>query len=164
MLAGNLADVPQGSFDWSKWTPGDSEAAAKVKGPGLQRLLDDKGLTSALDDLTQTQISRIGNALAASLSAGDSVDTAANSIAEVVDDDARAWVIADTEVARSMVAASMDTYTANDVTQWDLVTSDGACEDCIDVESNNPHDVSDDEDQPPNHPVCRCAASPHMGG
>jgi hypothetical protein len=54
----------------------------------------------------------------------------------------------------------MDTYAVNGIEQWDLVLSDGACPECENVASTNPHPVADSGDQPPVHPRCRCSASP----
>lgn len=159
VLAGNLGET-SAEFNWDNWQPGDAEAAAKVEGPGLRDLLDSEGLTNALTDMSDSQLSRIGNALADGLSAGDSPDDIADSIDDVVGSDARSFMIADTETARAMTAAAVDSYTANGVEEGDLITADGACPVCEAIADSNPHPVDDAEAQPPIHPYCRCAFAP----
>jgi hypothetical protein len=78
----------------------------------------------------------------------------------VLGDAFRATMIAHTEMARAMTRSTLSTYALNGITEWDLLTTGGACTVCLDIEARNPHPVADGGDTPPVHPLCRCAASP----
>lgn len=156
------------SIDWDAWEPGWPQAAEKLSGAdgseGLKGLLDDAGVT--IKDVDDTTLSRLATALADGVQAGDSVDTISGSVESVLDDGdmSRATAIANTEVNRAMTQASLDTYAANDVEQFNWVIEDDACPECQDEADGNPHDMSDTA--PPEHPNCRCAVSPivNIGG
>jgi hypothetical protein len=73
----------------------------------------------------------------------------------VIADPDRAFMIADTETARAMTSASIDTYQENGVEQVDLLTFE-PCDECEELEDANPYDLDDAPDVPI-HPSCRCA-------
>ena len=147
------------SIDWSTWQPGDIYAALKVADGAFAALLDSAGLT--LRGLLDTTVRQIGDAIAAGLLDGASVDTIAASLTGLLaGNDWRALVIAHTETARAMTAATFDVYAANGIRQWDWLTTSGACPACLDAEARNPHDLG--EAGPPLHPMCRCAAAPAL--
>lgn len=148
------------SVDWGAWQPGDGLAAAKTADGGLAALLDQVNVT--VKGITGTALDQVGNKIAAGLAAGDSGDTIASSLLDDVASSSRAEAIAHTETARAVTAATMDVYEFNGVAEWDLITTAGACQLCLDVEANNPHPVGDTTGQPPIHPRCRCAAGPHL--
>jgi 8-oxo-dGTP pyrophosphatase MutT (NUDIX family) len=147
------------TIDWSKWSPGDGLAAAKDADGGLAALLDDAGIT--VKGITESTLNSIGNAIADGLKTGRPSDSIARDITEDVGSSDRAERIAHTETARAVTQASMDVYGANGVATWDLITSDGACQTCLDIEEQNPHPVSDSGGTPPVHPFCRCSSAPN---
>lgn len=144
--------VPE-NFDqfWASWEPGNLNAAVKVEQDGLS------GLIQGISDTTLDQF---GSIISEGLLNGSSVDDIADQLGAFLDDPDRAFTIANTEVADAVTSASIDQYAAQGVAQFDLITSPDACDDCVDIEASNPHDLDDDDSQPPIHPNCRCAASP----
>lgn len=141
--------------DWGAWSPGWEAAAAQVSATGLDEVLSTS--TKTAQGITDTALERLSTTMQAGLTAGDSSDTIAAAMSDVISDPAKAAEIAVTEANRAMSAASIATYSANGVTQWDWLVSD-PCLLCADQEAGNPHDVGDDT--PPQHPMCRCALSP----
>ena len=151
------ADKASAGVDWSSWEPGDVGAALRSADGALADLLDSADIT--VKGIADTALDTLGDRIADGLLNGDSVDTVARNIRDLVDGDAnRAQVIARTETARAQVAGSFDSYTEAGVTQFDWVLSDGACPECEAEADANPHDIGDDG--PPEHPSCRCATSP----
>lgn len=141
---------------WDSWTPGSADAAALLDNGGLADLLAQADIT--IKGIAGTTLDRLGTLLANGAAAGDSVETISRSLMDLLDDPVRAMTIANTEVARAVSTASLDTYGANGIEQWDWVLSPGACDECVDMEGDNPHPL--DDDHPPLHPNCRCAAAP----
>ena len=145
--------------DWSKWTPGNPEAAAQAADGGLRALLDQADVT--IKSIVDTSLDQAGNIIADGLAAGHTVDTIAAALGDIASD-SRAEMIAHTETARAQTAASLDIYQRSGVSEWDLLPAAGACPTCLAVAAANPHPVTDSSDSPPIHPRCRCAASPHQ--
>lgn len=148
--------VPDGY--WASWTPGWGAAAARAADGGLASLLDQAGVT--VRGITGTTLDTLGDTIAAGVSAGDSVDRIARSLAGIVMDPDRAWLIADTELARAMSAASMDTYQSAGVAEWDWLAEADACPECAANADDGPYPVGAGPSVP-EHPRCRCAVSPH---
>ena len=142
--------------NWDTWTPGNTAAALKAADGGLAELL--AGADATIRGITRTTMTRIGDAIAAGLAAGDNLDSIAAELDGILGDPTRAMTIAHTETARATTAASLDLYQANGITQWEWLTTSGACPYCLDRESSNPHDYG--EPAPPGHPLCRCAVAP----
>jgi hypothetical protein len=126
---------------WATWQPGNIDAAVKLSDGGLADLLDQAD--GALN--------------------GDSVDTIAAALGDYLDDPARAFQIADTELARAVTGASFDQYLAAGVNEVDWLASPGACPICEDFAGNSPYPLRDFPDLPA-HPVCRCSSSPRDSG
>lgn len=143
-------------IDWSAWRPGLPAVANLLTNGGLQRLLDQADVT--VRGVQDTLLRQMGNRIAAGVAAGDSVDSIAAGLSAYVADPDRAQMIAHTETARAMSAATLDTYTANGVGQWEWILSPDACELCEEQKDENPHQAGDE--MPPLHPRCRCAISP----
>lgn len=145
---------------WDKWTPGHGEAAAKVADGGLKDLLDEADIT--IKGLVDTSIERIGNSIADSLAKGDSPDTAAKAVAEVVEDTSRSESIANTEYARAMTASSMDTYKEAGVKELEWMAEGDACPECEENEAASPLPTGDEwpNGDVPVHTNCRCAIAP----
>lgn len=136
---------------WAAWEPGNLNAAVKVSEDGLS------GLISGISDTTLDQF---GSIISEGLLNGLSVDAIAGQLGDYLDDPNRAFAIANTEVSSAVTQASLQQFTAQGVTQFELITSPDACETCTDAEADNPHDLDDTDATPPLHVNCRCAASP----
>lgn len=158
-LSMNELTAKADSLDWSQWTPGDHAAAAELAGldggAGLQALLDSAGVM--IKSIQDTRLEQLAGVLADGARAGDSVDAIAGKISDLLDDPTRAELIANTELARAVTTSTLDTYRQNGIDQFNVLVY-GPCPVCEDQEAANPHDL--DEDAPPYHPGCRCAAAP----
>ncbi|MHB8668811.1 MAG: phage minor head protein [Burkholderiales bacterium] len=157
-VVGSLSGL-DAEIDWDSWAPGWAAAAVKDADGGLAELLDTAAVT--VKGITGTALDRLGNLIAEGLAAGDSTDDIAASLDELIADPARAEMIAQTETARAMSAASLDTYKANGVDLLDWLTAAGACPSCDDNAAQGPY-APDDFPDLPGHPKCRCAAVPHL--
>lgn len=167
--AGTLVDTGSSAVDWGGWTPGDVDAANLVLGhdglgAGLQQLLDSAGVT--IKSIGQGRFDELAQALALSLERGDSSDTLARDLADILDNGAWADLVATTEIARAVSAASMQTYAANGVeaTEW-LISADGrVCPICEGNADDGPVPLgaaySSGDTAPPGHPRCRCSLAP----
>ena len=156
------ADVQMGKIPtgWDDWAPGMADTN-KVTALGWKETLAEADIT--LKGITDTTVNRVAYAIADGVNAGEPVDDIARALTKILGDPKRAELIAHTESARMLNQSAMYQYKAAGVTQWDLVVSAGACPDCSTIAAANPHDM-DDPRQPPIHPRCRCAASPHFEG
>lgn len=139
---------------WDAWQPGNIHASQLLEDGGFQDLLG----TISIKGMDDTTLGRMGTALAEGAERGDSVDAIARSLGDIVSDPKRAYMIADTELARAVSAASQATYQINGVRQWTWLLSPGACPLCQDKEAAGPFDTGDP--YPPAHPHCRCSSAP----
>lgn len=156
-------------IDWGAWTPGDPEAANLVlgltgAGDGLQQLLDASGVR--IKSIGAGRFDDLARSLALSLERGDSPDTLARDLRDILDDGRWARMVAVTEINRAVSAATLATYTANGVPakEW-LDAADGrVCPYCEENADAGPIPLGDafpsGEDAPPGHPTCRCALGP----
>lgn len=145
------------SVDWDSWTPGAPGVAAKVAGPGLSTLLDQAGIS--IKGMNETTLDRLANVLAQGINAGDSVQSIARDLGDIVSDSSRAFMIADTEVARAMTQGSLDFYASAGIEKFNVIGEPDACEEiCVPEIGDNPHSL--DDETVPYHPRCRCAVSP----
>lgn len=121
-------------------------------------MLDQAEIT--VKGITDTNLDRIGQALANGIARGDSVDTIAQAIGDMVggETNQRAEMIARTEVSRAMAQATVDTYTQNGIEEVDLLVMD-PCPECELIAEDNPHPLAD-APKVPIHPNCRCALGP----
>lgn len=157
-----------GAVDWSAWQPGDAAAARLVLDDtgrvGLADLLDQAGVT--ISSIADTRLDQLAGVLADALANGDSPNTLAGELGDVLDDPGWADLVATTEISRAVSAASMNTYRANGVgaAVW-LSAGDGrVCPPCdgnadagaVPVGESYPSGAT----QPPGHPACRCALAP----
>jgi len=147
------------NMDWSAWKPGDPAAAANLDEKTLQGLLDQANVT--IKDLDETTISRLQDVLSEGLTNGDSVDSMAQGMNEVLDDPARADLIALTETARAQSDATMEGYQDAGLGRWEWLSEDDerTCDPCV---SNDGmvFDVGNDDPRQPLHPRCRCVMLP----
>lgn len=162
------ATVAAESVDWSAWSPGSPAAAALLDAEGdsggLQALLDNAGVT--IKGIEGTTLDTLGNTLADGAREGWSVSQLADEIDAIFDDEARSYMIADTELARSMTEATLASYEDNGISARTWLLSDGACPLCEENEGDG--EVALDEDftngDPPVHPFCVCAVAPVVPG
>jgi len=155
--------------DWGAWTPGDPDAANLVLGfdglgAGLQQMLAAQGIQQ-IKSLGAGRFDDLAQAIALSLENGDSVDTLARDLRDILDNGSRAQMVAVTELARAVSQASLDTYRRNGLPgkEW-LIASSGACAICEDNADAGVIPLDDafpsGDDGPPGHPRCRCAPGP----
>jgi SPP1 gp7 family putative phage head morphogenesis protein len=144
---------------WDTWEPGWGAAAAKDAQGGLKALLDEADIT--INGVTDSALERIGSALADGLARGDSFETTAKAVQDVVASPEHAALIANTEYGRAMSAASIDTYQQAGVEQCDWLAEASACEQCAANADGSPYALDDAPTQPA-HPACRCAVAPHL--
>lgn len=150
--AGGVAQYAS-SIDWTKWKPGDPEAALQVANGGLTDLLNAAGQT--IDGIYGTTETRLGNIIGDGLAAGDSTSSIAAAMSDLINNPDRAQMIADTETNRAQTAAQAEQLDALGFSQFEWMAYDGACEECQGQEDSNPHDIGDE--MPPGHPSCRCS-------
>lgn len=156
------------TVDWSKWRPGDPDAARLVRptgaANGLQTLLDDAGIV--IRNVAANRMDRLAKVLSDALARGDSADTTAISIEHLLADPAWAERIAVTEIARAVSAASLFTYRLNGVRQksWLTAVDQRVCPVCLTNEGAGAIPLSQafpsGHAMPPGHPSCRCALLP----
>jgi SPP1 gp7 family putative phage head morphogenesis protein len=150
---------------WSAWTPGDAAAARLAAGPGLQQLLDDYGIQT-IKSVTQTKMHDLADALAEGFEDGDSADTIAKSIEQILSSPQRALMVAGTELNRATTQASVAEYKKadQDGKVWSSAKDDRVCPHCKrNVEQGTiPIDQAYDTGDifTPGHPECRCAILP----
>jgi SPP1 gp7 family putative phage head morphogenesis protein len=161
------AMVDGSAADWGAWTPGDPQAADLVLGSdglgeGLQRLLSASDIT--IKSIGDGRFDDLARALALSLENGDSVETLARDLRDILDNASRARMVAVTETARAVSAASIDTYRRNGVPGKEWLIASGACAICQDNADAGVIPLDDSfpsgDDSPPGHPTCRCAPAP----
>lgn len=159
-LLGELA-VPSTPADWAAfwdtWTPGNAPAAALLSDGGLADLLDQ--VDTRIVGITGSLLDGLGNALADGVAGGLGVDEITANLMGYVSDPARAEMIARTETARAVSAASMDGYEQAGIARVDWLASPGACPECEDAAASGPYTLQDAPEQPL-HPNCRCSYSP----
>ena len=142
-------------------TAGAKDAARIVRsdavlaGRGLQSLLDKAGIT--IQGINQTTMTRISDSLFLGISQGMSARDIGTAIDLIINDPSRADIIAVTETNRAYNASAVETYQSAGIEQFDWLAYDGACEECLAQEEQNPHDITDD--YPPEHPSCRCTVA-----
>lgn len=80
--------------------------------------------------------------------------------------DTRARMIAITERARAANTGTRQAYLDYGVQKCEIITAGDelVCDDCLDLEANNPYQVTESADLIPAHPFCRCALAPYITG
>lgn len=78
--------------------------------------------------------------------------------------DTRARMIAITERARAANTGTRQAYLDYGVQKCEIITAGDelVCDDCLELESNNPYLVTESADLIPAHPFCRCALAPYI--
>jgi SPP1 gp7 family putative phage head morphogenesis protein len=151
--------------DWGSWQPGDVDAAALVSdSAGLRRLLAAHGV-SVIAAVSDTGMGDLAQAIAEAVADGDSAGSLARRLPEILRVPQRAPMIARTEIARAVSAATRDTYRDMGVSrkEW-LIAPEDACPVCkanagagaVPLDATFP----DGSPCPPAHPWCRCVLLP----
>jgi SPP1 gp7 family putative phage head morphogenesis protein len=87
-----------------------------------------------------------------------SYEQTAKSLDAVTEDASRSDAIANTEYARAMTTASVETYKDAGVTEVNWLAEGDACPICDALAAESPIPI--DGEEPPAHPSCRCALAP----
>jgi len=155
--------------DVGDWAPGATEAAqlllgALHDGSGLRTLLNNAGIT--IKSVADTKLGELGKLLADGAARGDSADTIAGAIKDLLSDPSRALMIATTELSRAVSTATVQGYTLTGRTriEWASALDDRVCPICGRNEEDGPVRIGDPfpsgDLHPPGHPWCRCAVLP----
>jgi SPP1 gp7 family putative phage head morphogenesis protein len=171
-LTAGLEDV-----DWGTWTPGDAEAAMEVAGPGLRQLLQESGIV--IRSIAETRLEELSDVLERSLASNEtvrpfngpkpltlSVQSLADELESVLDNPARAELVAQAEIARAQSAAAMRIYAENGTTEvdWSTALDAKVCPRCDANAAQGPVPIGtafvSGAKMPPQHPRCRCALLP----
>lgn len=157
------------TVDWSKFKPGNVDAARRVLSAdgmdvGLAQMLDDYGVT--INAIAANRLDELAAVLADGLERGGAPQTIATAIRGAVADPGRAMTIAWTETNRAQSAASLDQYTARGVAakEWFTARDQRVCPVCQANADQGAIPLADSfvsgEPTPPGHPRCRCALLP----
>lgn len=169
-LAGDPYPLPVTVPDWQNWQPGDLDAAAKIAtGPRLTQLLQQWGV-NLIQSISQTRLGDLAQVIASALAEGKSAASLAQDITGLLNVPSRAKMIAQTEIARAMSAASLDTYLEMGVSTkaWLVAPDEAVCKICRACEAEGPIPLSQSFlagiDASPAHPHCRCGIIPASVG
>ena len=155
-LLGALAGDP-----WAGWQAGNEAASALVSpAGGLQALLDKSG--TVIDGISGTVLDQLGTALADSLAHGFGAQETANMLRAVIDNPAKAMVIARTETCRAIVDSNVAEYKASEVEsiEWLVAEPCDICEENAGVIISIGDAFPSGDDYPPAHPNCVCDVAP----
>lgn len=172
-----VAPKIQTDINWNDWVPGNvlqAKAGETLEDLIRQAVGDDQGWAtraaargSLLASIEDTRLGRLTDAVTQALVGGDSPDMLAKTLTRVLDDPAWADMVATTELARSMTAASLTTYQQANVGSlvWFAADDDRECGLCQENEDAAPISIGDDwpNGPPPVHPRCRCSLGPGVG-
>jgi SPP1 gp7 family putative phage head morphogenesis protein len=164
--ASATAVLHAGPPDWGDWTPGDPRAAAKIADEdGLRNLLEEYGV-GGIQAVADTRMDDLARAVSGAVRGGEAVDTLARQLPDILDVENRAEMIAHTEIARAVSAASIDRYSDAGVTrtEWLTAPDERVCAVCRANRDAGPVPSGDlfpsGVPSPPGHPHCRCAVMP----
>jgi SPP1 gp7 family putative phage head morphogenesis protein len=163
-----MADSAYDSDFWSKWKPGDPDAARLAAGPGLQKLLQDYGIQT-IKSVAQTKLNQLANTLADGFSKGNSADELAKDIEPILSAPQRARMIAITELARATTQAAVAEYreAGFEGKSWSVTgipPDNRVCPRCKKNGEQGAIPMSQTfesgDEFTPGHPECRCAILP----
>jgi len=153
--------------DMADWHPGNYEAAMLLigrdaSGSGVRDLLDKANVQ--IKSIADTRLNDLGRLLAVGAARGDSADTIARDIRDLLTAPWRAHMVASTELARAVSAAAVDGYQARGYREIEWLDA-GDTHVCPQIcEPNAEHGpvrigepFPSGAFAPPGHPECRCA-------
>lgn len=160
------AVIARTGVDWGEWEPGDPDAAMIVgSGARLQALLDSYGVQT-IKSVANTNMDRLAEEVRKAVANGDSAGSLSRRLPQILNVPGRADMIARTEVARAVTAATMSRYTQTGISrkEWEVAPDERVCPTChgnelagsIPTTQAFPSGVM----APPGHPNCRCAIMP----
>jgi len=178
------------AVDWRGWTPGDHAAAEQIAGDGLQRLLADADIR--IKSIAESRVNELADVLEAALAsdvteiepyhkppgvysmqadlpARNSIGDLAAKLENVLDNPARAKMVAHTEMARAQSAATLESYGQTGVRERSWLGA-GDARECPVCDANEAQGAvpmgqpfTGGVLAPPQHPMCRCALMPVVG-
>lgn len=141
-------------------------AAALLSDGGLALLLEERG--AWVQEITHTQMERIGNAIARGIETGASRKDTIAAVEAIIHDAGRARMIADTETTRALAAAAMHRYRESNIQQIRWLAHPNCCDRCkVNAHAGPKHNgvIYIWESWPmgpiPVHPNERCAVAPY---
>ncbi len=165
------AAQPSAALDvvnWGEWQPGDPEAASQVAGSGLRDLLASQEVQ--IKSIASSRLEELGDVLAAHLSSPEterpltgeippvySVDSLADTLEDVLDNPDRAYMVAQTEIARAQSQAAQWLFQQIGVSLVRVSTAGDrrVCPRCLAAEAAGAQPIG--TYSVPLHPRCRCA-------
>ena len=154
------------TIDWAGWTPGDTDAARALLGGGLDRLLEQAGVT--IDSVLSGRLDALAEILADGITGGLAPDTIARGLDGVLEDPRWASLVAETEVSRAINAATQGRYLDAGITAntWMTAADQRVCPSCAENEDAGSVSIGQSfpsgASGPPGHPRCRCALAPDV--
>lgn len=148
-------------FQTPLWTEADKRAMFYVQNYGFDRIrnLSEECKTSVREEIWR------------GVAEGESMDKVARKIRDIpltpltnssLSPSDRARMIAITETSRAVNAGTIQSYSNYGLDQVDILTvGEEACEECADLESQNPWPIQEATGLIPAHPLCRCTFAPH---
>jgi len=126
---------------------------------GLAGMLSDAAVD--IRSIADNRLDDLAQALADGIDNGDPMSVVADAIRGLLDDPARAELIATTETARAVTVATQDEYAASGIEAQRFLAADDdlVCPECQENEDTGVISIDDDfpNGDPPVHPGCRCA-------
>jgi SPP1 gp7 family putative phage head morphogenesis protein len=158
--------VAGATIDWAGWTPGDTDAARALLGGGLDRLLEQAGVT--INSVLAGRMDALAEVLADGITGGLAPDTIARGLGDVLEDAKWASMVAETETSRAINAATQGRYLDAGVTAntWMTAADQRVCPACAENEDAGAVSIGQSfpsgASGPPGHPRCRCALAPDV--
>jgi SPP1 gp7 family putative phage head morphogenesis protein len=158
--------VAGATIDWAGWTPGDTDAARALLGGGLDRLLEQAGVT--INSVLSGRMDALAEVLADGITGGLAPDTIARGLGDVLEDAKWASMVAETETSRAINAATQGRYLDAGVTAntWMTAADQRVCPACMENEDAGAVSIGQSfpsgASGPPGHPRCRCALAPDV--
>ena len=165
-----ILDMPE--VDWAGWVPGDPDAARQVAGGGLRDLLADQEIT--IKSIASSRLEELGDILAEYIGSTEairpllpapvppmfSVDALAQALKGVLDNPSRAYMVAQSEIARAQGKAAEWSFRQQGLSQEEISTAGDArvCPTCAAAEQAGPQPIG--TYSLGLHPLCRCAKIP----
>lgn len=155
------------SIDWSEWVPGDTLGVEDLlSGPEagsiLRQLLADQNVT--IKSISDYRLNELAQAIADNIGSGEPNSTLAKIIAGILDDPARAELVAATETTRALVAGEFAQYLSMGVQTIAFLSAEDnrVCSLCDENEAQGMIPISQTfvNGNPPTHPDCRCTIVP----